>query len=383
MNILFTANAYFPAISGVAISTQNFRNGLERLGERVWLITPRYPGYTEQDPHIIRIKSIPNPKYPEYPIALFRASSGLRRRLRAKQIELVHTMQPFSVGRFAKKIARDLRVPLIFTYHARYDLYAHYVPLLPRKLAQHLVVNSVHRFANTCDAIIAPSASIKAYLRTGGIRRPIYVVPTGLARSCKLNIPKAILRKSLGLAQDKLLLLCVTRVAIQDKNLLTLLRAYQQVRTKLPNCQLILVGGGPDLKRLKLQAQSMGLSGAITFVGFVPNRDVPQYYSAADIFVYPSISETQGIITIEALSAGLPVVAPQAPGNSDFVEHGRSGYLTANSPASLAEHVLILAQDPELRQRFGQHGQRASANLTEENSARRLRAVYQEVLATR
>ncbi|MFO0704712.1 MAG: glycosyltransferase [Candidatus Andersenbacteria bacterium] len=390
MTILFVANAYPPAISGVAISAEHFRTALQKMGHRVLVLTPRYrraraavatQDPTATDPDVIRVPAVPNPLYPEYPIGLFVMTPRLLRRLRQAGVQVVHTMQPFTVGRFARRVARRLGVPLVFTHHARYDLYAHYVPLLPRAVATRRVLRSVTRFANSCDALIAPSASTKRFMQEHGITRPITVIPTGLRRSFASSATKEVLRKKTGLPSTKPLLLCVSRISIQDKNLLLLITALPKICAVVPTAQLVLVGGGPDLARLKQITKMHGLAERVRFIGPIRNTELADWYGSADLFVYPSVSETQGIITLEALSAGLPVVATRGPGTIDFVQHDHSGVLTENTAADFAAGVIRVAQDVSLGQRLGQQGQDVAAQYTGDKMAVAQALLYDKVLA--
>jgi len=379
MNILFVANAYTPALSGVALSAERFRTSLEQLGHRVTVIAPRYRGHVENDPRIIRVPTFPNPLYPEYPFALFRFSRKLRARLQQEHIQVVHVMQPFTVGRFARTVARALNVPLVFTHHARYDLYAHYVPLVPKKIAARRVTRSVVRFANTCDLLIAPSRSTKEFMTARGITKPIEVIPTGLAHTYRSTQPKAELRRQLSIPEDAFLLLCVSRISIEDKNLLLLLSAMPKIVAVLPKAHLILVGSGPDQAKLKEYAKTHGLEKFVRFEGPIQNDQLDRYYTAADLFVYPSISETQGIIILEALSAGLAVVATRAPGTIDFVSDGNNGLLTQNDPHSFAAAVIRVAQDQALRTELAKNALPSVSAYTSEAVAKKLVSAYQQI----
>lgn len=380
MNILFIANAYRPALSGVAISTASFRDALEKLGHKVIVLAPRYRNHTETDPNIIRLSTIPNPFYPEYPITRFRLTAELRKRLRDEKIQVVHVMQPFTVGKFASKVAHELNVPLIFTHHARYDLYSHYIPL-PKSIAQRSATRSVAAFANECSALVAPSESIKQHMLSNGITKPIAVVPTGLTQSYFDPTPKNKLRAQLNWPIDKKILLCVSRISIKDKNLQLLIDAMPHLLTREPNAILYMIGSGPDLKKLRKIVVDRKLSEFIKLPGPVPNKDLPARYSAADVFWYPSISETQGLITLEAMSAGLAVVATRAPGTVDFINHNQNGLLTKNEPEDFASAAVTLLADEQLRQKFSKAAAHAAAPYTAEAMAGRLVNLYESVPA--
>jgi 1,2-diacylglycerol 3-alpha-glucosyltransferase len=379
MKILMISGTYLPSLNGNAISTHNFKHGLEQLGHEVWVIVPRYKDYRDQEPHVLRVATMRNIFYPQYPFPLLFATRSLIERLRKEKFDLVHVMQPFLIGRYARKIARALNVPLIFTNHARYDLYSSFIPLVPRRLSSRIVVRSAHRFANSAAAVIAPSESIKKYLLENKIFSPITVVPTGLSRSCKVPATKEFLKKKIGIPPSALLLLTVSRISLVEKNFPLLLASYGKIADKLPEHRLLIVGGGPDLDELKQEVQDRGLE-HIRFTGFVPNEKVPQYYSAADLFVYPSVSETQGLTILEALSAGLPVITPRAPGNQDVVVHNVNGFLTKNDADNFSEHILKLVNDPRRRKEMSVAAEKTAQPFTRENMARKMLEVYQGVI---
>jgi 1,2-diacylglycerol 3-alpha-glucosyltransferase len=381
MKILMISGTYLPSLNGNAISTHNFKHGLEQLGHEVWVIVPRYKDYRDQEKHVLRVATMRNIFYPQYPFPLLFATRSLIERLRKEHFDLVHVMQPFMIGRFAKKIARALHVPLVFTNHARYDLYSRFIPLVPRRLSSRIVVTSAHRFANSAVAVVAPSESIKKYLLENKITSPITVVPTGLSRTCKIPASKEYLKKKIGIPSNVLLLLTVSRISLVEKNFPLLLDSYQKIAKKLPEHRLLIVGGGPDLEQLQQEAQERGLE-HIRFTGFVPNDKVPNYYSAADLFVYPSVSETQGLTILESLSAGLPVITPRAPGNQDVVVNSVNGFLTKNDADDFSEHILKLASDERLRKEMSAAAEKTARPFTRENMARRMEQLYMNVVSS-
>ncbi|MDP2587506.1 MAG: glycosyltransferase [bacterium] len=382
MNILFIATAFTPNISGVSISSARFRDGLVALGHKVIVLAPHYKDHQEKDPTVIRFPTAPNPLYPDYPFVRFSLDKKLRERLSQEQIQVVHVMQPFTTGRFGLRIARTLEIPLVFTHHARYDLYAHYIPLLPSAIASRLTQRSVTRFANKCDHLIAPSQSTKDFMLSKKITKPISVIPTGLARMYTDPTPKAELRTRQGLPQNSLVMLFVSRIAIKDKNLLLLLDMLPIVLKRYPSAQLVLVGGGPDVESMRLRIKQRGLQNNVQLIGPIQNDRLSTWYSAADLFVFPSVSETQGLITLEALSAGLPVIAVQAPGNTDIIKNQSNGLLTNNNAQDFAEAILRAYGNTALYEQMSQAAWRSAKKYTVSNSARMLAAVYNKLIGT-
>ncbi len=370
------AGTYLPAINGAAISTRNFKHSLEQKGHPVFLVAPAAPGYADKEPNVVRKRSLHNPFYKDIRLPFYFAGARDVAHWRAKNIDVVHVMQPYVTGRYAQKVARALGVPVIFTWHTRYDLKAHYVKIVPTRLARWWIVRSVTKFGNACSSVIAPSSSIEKHLRSIGVTVPIEVIPTGLAESFKDEEPRAVLRDRFKLPQDALVILCVARIALEEKNLLLLLDAYTKIHAQLGKNRLVFVGGGPDLEKLRSIIKERHLGDTVISTGFIDQERLSEYYSSADIFAYPSISETQGLISAEAMSAGLPVVATRAPGNDDIVRDGENGTLTANRVDDFAAGILMLAGDPELRARLAVGAQKTASEFSMPTMAEKLLQLY-------
>ncbi len=355
MKITFFSDSYRPYTSGVVISLETFKKELTALGHKTYLFVPSYPNYQDKEENIFRFKAIPAPTNPDFTIALplsWRAKSVIRN----FQPDIIHVHSPFMLGQLGARYARQLNVPLVFTFHTLYEEYVHYVPLAP-KITKKTTRYFCRNFCNKCDLIIVPTAEIGKYLKGLGVTTPVKKVPTGINMEefTVQSTNGSWLRKNYDIAAEERLLLFVGRLG-QEKNLTFLLQAYKEVQEEFPATRLVLVGGGPEEKNLKYIANQLGMASKVVFTGALPKEKVIECYYAADLFVFTSVTETQGLVLPEAKAAGLPIIALSAYGAAEMVVDGEDGFLITPKPLkekeTLAEFAakikLVLGQD-ELR----------------------------------
>jgi glycosyltransferase involved in cell wall biosynthesis len=268
----------------------------------------------------------------------------------------------------------------VFTYHTRYDKYAHYVPL-PRHLVAAAAVGLSTRFAAGADAVIAPSALIRNELTARGVRTPIDVVPTGVDLAQFAPGDPIAARRALGLGADERVLLYVGRLD-REKSVGRILAAFERVAGTVPRTRLVLAGHGTEADALRRQARALTVGDRITFLGVRPHESLVGCYRAADLFVFASETETQGLVLAEAAACGVPAVSVSGPGCDEVVRDGDTGVLTKPDGASLAEAVIGLLVDDERRARMAA---RARAVAEEAFDVRlqidRTLAVYAEAAA--
>jgi glycosyltransferase involved in cell wall biosynthesis len=342
---LFTNN-YLPFCGGVTVSVETLRRGLEARGHEAWVLAPRFPGADDASPRTLRYPSIPAATYPEFSLAI-PCSPRLTRRVRALDFDVFHAHHPFLLGPAARRLARRQGRPLVFTYHTRYDKYAHYVPL-SRKLVEAAARRLSTRFAARADAIIAPSAVLRDELRARGVRAPIAVVPTGVDLDRFTPGDRVAARRARGLDEAALIVLYVGRLD-REKSVDRVLMAFERIAGTVAHARLVLVGQGTRGEELRRLAAGLHAAGRVSFTGVCPHAELPDYYRAADLFLFASETETQGLVLAEAAACGLPAVAVDAPGCAEAVHDGDTGVLTKGDPAALAEAAIGLLVDPARR----------------------------------
>jgi 1,2-diacylglycerol 3-alpha-glucosyltransferase len=354
---LFTNN-YLPFCGGVTISVETLRRGLDARGHETWVFAPRFAGDDAGGPRIVRYPSIPAATYPQFPLAVPYAPriSALVRRLR---FDVFHAHHPFLLGPAGARFARAGARPLVFTYHTRYEKYAHYVPLR-RSLVEAAAVRMSTRFAARASAVIAPSAVVRDELRARGVRASISVVPTGLDLGLFRPGERAHARRQLGWHPTDPVVLYVGRLD-REKSVHRVLLAFERIASTLPRARLHVVGQGTEGERLRRQASGLAAGARIAFPGARPHEALPVFYQAADLFLFASETETQGLVLAEAAACGLPAVAVTAPGCDEVVRDGETGLLTKSDPADLADAATVLLVDTERRAAMGRRARAVAA----------------------
>jgi 1,2-diacylglycerol 3-alpha-glucosyltransferase len=342
---LFTNN-YLPFCGGVTVSVETLRRGLEARGHEAWVLAPRFPGAPDGGPRILRYPSIPAPTYPEFSLAV-PYSRRLARQARALDFDVFHAHHPFLLGPAARRLARRQARPLVFTYHTRYDKYAHYVPLR-RSVVEAAARLLSARFAARADAILAPSAVLRDELRERGVRAPIAVVPTGVDLARFSPGDRTTSRRASGIEHGALVVLYVGRLD-REKSVDRVLAAFARIAGTLPQARLVLVGHGTQAEALRRMAGGLHAATRVTFAGVCAHEKLPEHYRAADLFLFASETETQGLVLAEAAACGLPAVAVDAPGCAEVVHDGDTGVLTKGDPSALAEAAIALLVDPARR----------------------------------
>jgi 1,2-diacylglycerol 3-alpha-glucosyltransferase len=375
---LFTNN-YMPFCGGVTISVETLRQGLEAAGHEAWVFAPRFPRATDVGPRIVRYPSLPAGTYPEFALAV-PYGRRIARRVANLRFDVFHAHHPFLLGPTARRLARRQGRPLVFTYHTRYEKYAHYVPF-KRSLVEALAVRLSTRFAARADAVLAPSAILRDELRARGVRAPIAVVPTGVDVTRFRPGDREGARRALGLGADERIVLYVGRLD-REKSVDRILSAFERVAGTVPGTRLLLVGHGTQAEQLRRRAHASPVAARVRFDGVQPHAELPPYYRAADVFVFASETETQGLVLAEAAACGLPAVAVSAPGCDEVVRDGETGLLTKVDAAALGDAVIGLLLDTERRAAMaGRAREIAEQQFDVRLQIERTLAVYAEAIA--
>ena len=377
MRIVIFSNTYKPTVSGVVTSMSLFRQGLIAAGHEVHIIVPEYGDYEDEEPYVFRFPAIDLSEQVDMTLAMpFKAP--MVRTLRGLKPDVIHSQHPIWMGDIAADFARDLGVPLVLTLHSRYDQYARrYVPIIP-DLAGIVVDQIVTRYLQKCTHVVAPTAGARdAILRDYTTDVPVSVVPTPVDLGQYHDLAPARIRSSLGLESDELLLY-TGRLAV-EKDLGFLLRCFARIAARRPLARLLIVGKGPREKRLHRMARKLRLSERVVFTGPVPHSETPHYAAAADLFVFPGLGETQGLVLIEAMAAGTPAVAVEAPAQADLLTEG-GGVLVPADEHAFADAVLDLLQDTPRRRAMGEQATQVAQRYSIPSATARLVAVYEKAV---
>jgi 1,2-diacylglycerol 3-alpha-glucosyltransferase len=372
------ADLYKPHISGVTNYISLSKQYLEKRGHEVYVFTFGSDSYVDDEPNIIRSPGMPvsatgmhfNLNYSKHAVHLLRTT------------DVVHVHHPFISGTQAVRYCRPYNIPIIFTSHTRYDLYAQaYLPAVADLIGETAIQAFLPAFCKLCDRVIAPSHGMKEVLARLGVDCPIYVVPNGVDLKPFRRPEQTMDRSEFGFSQDDIVLVFVGRLGV-EKNLAFLLRAFLGVTQAFSNVKLLLVGTGPEKENLQYQAKLADPTGSLVhFTGFVPYEKMPGYLAASDAFVTASVTEVHPLSVIEAMAAGLPVLGISSPGVGDTIHDGVTGFLAPdNDIATFTAKMIRLVTCHEERQRMGQQALAEVDQYDIENTTDLMIQTYQEVI---
>lgn len=377
MKIGFFTDSYRPYISGVVRSIESFARELKRRGHEVYIFAPRYPSVDDDEVNIYRFPSFRAPTYPDFYIGL-PIPWPVKSLIREWDLDVIHVHSPFLLGQLGAFFARRLSLPLVFTYHTLYDQYVHYFPIASG-LVKRCVIGIAKSFCNRCDLVITPTSVIRDLLQGYGVTTSIIPIPTGIEVQRFSGGKTDYLRRALGIPEKDIILLFVGRIG-KEKNLEYLLEVFSLVVKEARDTVLVLVGSGPETEHLQERSRELGVAERVLFAGFLEPEKVAEAYRSADLFVFPSVTETQGLVLAEAMAAGLPVVAQAAYGSLAMVKDGVTGYLCREGRERFAELILTLVRDTRLREEMGAAARRRAEQLAADKMALRLETAYKALI---
>lgn len=367
-------NNYKPFIGGVPVSIERLSKSLRSLGHKVVIFAPSHE-QQEEEADVVRYRSLFTGFGGSAPVPNS-LDPLIERRFRDEGFDIIHVHHPMLIGKTALYLSRKYKLPLVFSSHTRYEHYLHYLGLSCLKSAVPLYIRE---YAKHCDMVFAPAQTMKEYLEQIGSGFPVSVLPTGLPSACfnpcvddTVRIREQLLA---GHPSGTRLFCTVSRLA-KEKNISFLLRSMQELKKwfTIPFV-LAVVGDGPERENLAGLALELGLDRNIVFTGNVPNETVSNYCAASDLFLFASASETQGIVLLEAMAAGTPVIALKAPGTDDIVESGKNGYLSDSSEQMFAR-LLVKALSEENRYLFSRGAVETAGCFRDSEVAKRAIAGY-------
>ncbi len=383
MHIGLFTDTYTPQINGVATSTTLLKAQLEALGHKVFVFTTTDPKARSKTPDIFRLPSMPFVFLPTHRMTVM-YSPKLLLHLRKLNLDIIHTQTEFPLGIFGKVVSDFLKIPHVHTYHTMYEDYVHYVanghvitPAMAQKYSR--------LFCNRADMVIAPVDKAKQSLMAYGVRKPIAVIPTGLdfsAFNSRRHTQQDVdaLKTQYGITPQDRVVVYVGRVA-KEKSLEVVIQAFKPLAEGLlPAAKLVIVGDGPLKQEYEALAQSLGIKERVVFTGAKPWADIGKYYRLGHVFATASTSETQGLTYLEAMAAGLPVVAKKDPSVEGIIHHGETGYLfeTDEQLPALLAHVLTHQKEAAA---VAKTGHESIQSLSAQQFAQNVAALYQQVIA--
>ncbi|GHF55360.1 glycosyltransferase involved in cell wall biosynthesis [Deinococcus metalli] len=379
MRIGIVTATYSPSRNGVATSTALYARGLRERGHDVRIFAPRHPLMPPAEHGVYRLntsfagaRALGAP--PDYPVMLA-PGPRLTARLPLRDLDVLHTMHPFLAGQLALKWARLSGAPVVYTAHTQYDEYLHYAPVPPR-VGRAIIRPHIGAFARRVQAVLAPGQAMVDMLREYGYAGRVEVFPNPVDLAAFRDVSGAAIRAEYHLPADAPLVVALGRLA-PEKNLETLLHAYDVARASRPELRLLVIGDGPSRAALQ-QAAPEG----VTFTGPLPYARIPAALSAADVFLTASTSEVLPMSMIEALAAGVPLVAARSPAALDLIREGVNGTVRDGAPQALADGLLT-ALHPATLPAWQAQARESAVAYDLGTRAAALEAVYRGVLGTR
>jgi 1,2-diacylglycerol 3-alpha-glucosyltransferase len=371
MNILMVTNTFTPHVGGVAKSVAAFTETYRQLGHRVVVIAPEFEKMPENETDVIRVPAIQNFNGSDFSVRL-PIPGYVSASLDEFRPDIVHSHHPFLLGDTALLVAASFDVPLVFTHHTMHEQYTHYAPLDSPQF-KRFVVQLATGYANLSDRVIAPSQSISKILENRGVETPIEVIPTGVDVQQMTQGNGAAIRKRMKIPPGAKVIGHTGRLA-PEKNLKFLAGTVAEFIVSHPKTHFLVVGEGPSSYEIESIFKDSSLDSNLHFTGNLKGQDLVDSYHAMDIFAFASKSETQGMVLVEAMASGVPVVALDAPGARDVITHNQNGWLidsedpTAFLSALRQATLLSKEEEEELQQALKQTVEKFSMHRSAEQA---------------
>ena len=375
MRIGMMADVYKPHVSGITNYISLNKAHLERLGHEVYVFTFGGLDYADEEANIFRSPGIPllDTGY-SLSVAHSRAAEEA-----IETMDVVHVHHPFVSGTLAVRYCQGRNIPIIFTNHTRYDLYAQvYLPGLALPLAEAAVRSLLPRFCRACAQVVSPSSGMLRVMRELGVEGPVVVAPNGVDLGRFRGTPQPAVRQRLGFDARDVVAVYVGRLG-PEKNLGFLLQAFRGAAQAAPDLKLLLVGDGPQRAELEAQSASLGLADRVRFTGMLEYAEVPGCLWAADLFVTASLTEVHPLSLIEAMAAGLPALGIRSPGIEDTLQPGETGWLAGREDlAEFSAWLVRLALEGEARRRMGAQAQAAAEQYAIQRTVQNMLLIYHQ-----
>lgn len=374
------SDVYFPRINGVSTSIQTFKSEFEKQGHRVTLIAPDYPADYPIDESIIRVPSRGIPFDPEDRMMKSKCIQKLIPTLQDYKFDIVHIHTPFVAHYSGIKIAKALSIPCIITYHTLFEEYLyHYIPFIPKQVLRFFARRFSSSQCNQVRGVVAPSTIIVNLLERYGVKNNIKIIPTGIDSKKFINGDGENFKKKFNISSNRKTLLNVSRVAF-EKNIGLLIKVVKEVKTTIPDILLVIAGEGPAKNAYIKQTSDLGLNDNIAFVGYLDrNSELLDCYHSADLFIFSSKTETQGLVLLESMAAGTPVISVAAMGTKDILNDCNGAMITDGSISDFSEKIISLLTHNKLHNQYKNSAKLYASQWDSTVLAEKMLKFYQEI----
>lgn len=389
MKIGIFTDTYNPTVSGVVTSINMIEQEMKKRGHEVYVFAPSKSIQPNDNQSLYMLKSMPLLVARQYKnrLAAF-YSRDIAKKIKEIGLDIVHTQSEFSVGLFGKIISRKFDIPFIHTYHTMWEDYLHYI--IPVKGTRNIYPKRFARtfsrtFARKAECIITPSKKTEKYLKYKCKikNKPIYIIPTGIDIEPfnSNNFSKEDrdnLKEKLGIKKDEKVILFLGRIG-EEKSIDVIMENMPTIFKTIKNAKFLIVGDGPSKEPLEEQAKSLNISDKVIFTGKVPWNEVPKYYNLGDVFVNASLTETQGLTFIEAMAAGIPIVAKYAPNLTEFITNNKNGILVKKN-ADFSKAIINVLTNKKLSQKLATNGLETAKSYSVQEFGDKLEMLYTEII---
>lgn len=381
MKIVMFTNTYTPHVGGVAGSVEQLVRKCRSKGHQIYVVAPEFPEMPEDEKNVIRTPAIQNFNGSDFSVSL-PIPSNMRKILTEFNPDIIHTHHPYLLGDAALRYSAYHNLPLVFTHHTMYEKYTHYVPT-DSPAMRRFVIELTRRYVNLCDHIIAPSDSVAKILEDRGAETDITVIPTGVDYNKFSSGDGAAVRNELGIPSDAFVIGHVGRLA-PEKNLAFLAKAVTEYLKTEDNGYFIVVGNGPSRENMQAVFQGAGVADRVHFMGTKQAQELVNFYHSMDVMAFTSKSETQGMVLAEAMAAGVPVVALDAPGARDIVKNNVNGFLVQNEeiPDFIEALEKVNRENPKTTDEWQQEIDKTAREFSAGQTTRKVLKLYDSLIDT-
>ena len=377
------SDVYFPRINGVSTSINTFKNELESLGHQVTLIAPHYTTSDQGDPTVVRIPSRNLPLDPEDKAMRWGKIYDLQETLAYSNYDILHIHTPFIAHYVGVSLAKKFNIPRVETYHTYFEEYLyHYIPFLPKSWMKYVARHYTRTQCNDLDAVIVPSTAMQDVLLRYGVKTYTEVLPTGIELEKFKSGDGQAFRKKHNIPQHRPTLIFIGRVAY-EKNIDFLLHVVDKVRRTIPDVLLLIAGEGPSLLHLKKLTEKFRLNDNVLFLGYLERKsELLDCYACGDAFVFASNTETQGLVLLEAMALGIPLVSTAVMGTKDILASNKGALVCKESVDDFAHGVIRLLTDKQLQKKLSTEALEHVKTWSAPAMAKKLVSFYDHVIHT-
>lgn len=389
MKIVYASDQYWPRISGMAVSIDAFKSELEKQGHNVYIFSPEYPGSKEIDAlmnnkRVFRFKSFSLFFSHEDKLVYPHERNKVFNILDYIKPDIIHIQTEFTMGQLVWEYALINKKPLIMTAHTNWEELMHlYIPFVPEKIARAYVRYRLQRIYNLANFVIVPTSLMKDLMHRYNVKTPIEIIPTGVVKSDFASVNKQKDKKNsewykiYPSLKGKKILLSAGRIG-KEKNLTFLVDVFQRLMDKYPDLMLVFVGDGPFRNELEWIVKKRNLWDRVVFTGFVVRSRMKEFFSIADIFVFASKVESQGLVTIESMICKTPVVAIGEQGTKEVMNGDNGGFMVNDDINEFADKVHLLLSDHKLYKKKAKEAFEYAQHWTIESNAAKMLAIYKK-----